>query len=207
MLCILLDFIIIWKLSTGILDALLMCLPLNCLVYVVYRLKGTMWVSSGVSNIVHFVGSCGSYVSENLYLSAGIICGLFISGTLYSFWVRYQRTFIRSEESLMIIGTNDRIGNVLIAIDTISTRLGELVVNVVNVVSAIDTIDKRLEEVNDRIGNVLSAVDTIKNRLQERNDRVVSSVYSAINNINNRLEEMEQQQKEVAILMKKLNKK
>ena len=116
--CVLLDYII-WKLSTGVLDALRMCLLLNCTVYVM----GPMWVYWGVSNIVQFVGSCGSYVYEYSTLSARVTIVLFLLGTAYSCWLRCRRTILMSKESLAII---EKIGRVLSAIDTINNRLEEM---------------------------------------------------------------------------------
>ena len=123
--CVLLDYII-WKLSTGILDALRMCLPLNCLVYVVYRLAGPMWVYWGVWKIVLFVESCGFFVSEYPILSAGVTIVLFLLGTAYSCWLRCRRTILMSEESFAIFATHEKIGRVLSAIDTINNRLEEM---------------------------------------------------------------------------------
>ena len=123
--CVLLDYII-WKLSTGILDALLMCLPLNCLVYVVYRLMGPMWVYWGVWKIVPFVESCGLYVSEYPILCAGVTIVLFLLGTAYSCWLRCRRTILMSEESFAIFAIHEKIGRVLSAIDTINNRLEEM---------------------------------------------------------------------------------
>ena len=94
-LCLILTYVI-WSLSNNILTALLVIVGFNSAVALGYKFLGPMWVLWAFWKMVGYAWYTLSFVWTYPYTSAGIICGFFVFGMLYSVY-RWRRGVERRE--------------------------------------------------------------------------------------------------------------
>ena len=94
-LCLILNYLI-WSFSYSAFTAIIFILTFDSSVALVYRILGPLWVYWFFWKVVGYVWYTVSYMWTYPYISAGVICGLFLFSTLYSVY-QWRRRVERRE--------------------------------------------------------------------------------------------------------------
>ena len=95
LLCLILNYFI-WIFSYSVFTAIIFILTFNSSVALGYKILGPLWVYWFFWKVVGYVWYTVSYMWTYPYISAGLICGLFLFGTLYSVY-QWRRRVERRE--------------------------------------------------------------------------------------------------------------
>ena len=141
-LCLILNYVI-WSFSYSAFTALIFILTFNSSVALGYKILGPMWVYWAFWKAVGFIWYIVSYMWTYPYISAAIICGLFLFGSLYTVY-QWRRRVERREWS------EDMIRSIAIRLQGMEEQQNKIVRQNEELKRQIETLLRRSSSHNSR---------------------------------------------------------